>query len=58
MSVDKILRSWMTCSEVDSMTLSNDEKELILFCMEQMEYDFNDDEQNIFESIITKFQED
>ena len=39
------------------MTLSNDEKELILFCMEQMEYDFNDDEQNIFESIITKFQE-
>ena len=58
MSVGKTLRSWMTLSEVDSMTLSNDEKELILFCMEQMEYDFNDDEQNIFESIITKFQED
>ena len=38
------------------MMLNRDEQELILFCMEQMEYDFNDDEQSIFESIITKFQ--
>ena len=38
------------------MMLNRDEQELILFCMEQMEYDFNDDEQYIFESIITKFQ--
>lgn len=38
------------------MMLTRDEQELILFCMEQMEYDFNDEEQNIFESIITKFQ--
>ena len=40
------------------MKLSNDEKELILFCMEQMEVDFNDDESILFESIINKFQDD
>ena len=40
------------------MKLSNDEKELILFCMEQMEVDFNDDELTLFESIIVKFQDD
>ena len=40
------------------MKLSIDEKELILFCMEQMEVDFNDDELTLFESIIVKFQDD
>ena len=40
------------------MKLSIDEKELILFCIEQMEVDFNDDETTLFESVIGKFQDD
>lgn len=37
------------------VNLSNDEIELLLYCLEQQEYEFNTDEQQMCSSIIDKF---
>jgi hypothetical protein len=38
-----------------NIILTNDEIELILYCMEQQEYEFNSEEQLICNSIFDKF---
>lgn len=38
-----------------NIQLSNDEIELMLYCLEQQEYEFNDEEQRICNSVIDKF---
>jgi hypothetical protein len=35
--------------------LNNDQIELILYCLEQQEYEFNEDEQSLCEAIIDTF---
>ena len=41
---------------IKPITLNNDEIELLFFCLEQQEVDFNPDEQTLCNQIIDKFQ--
>lgn len=38
-----------------TIDLANDEIELLLYCLEQQEYEFNTEEQRLCESVIDKF---
>ena len=38
-----------------TVDLSNDEIELIYYCLEQQEYEFNSDEQELCNQMIKKF---
>ena len=38
-----------------AIDLANDEIELLLYCLEQQEYEFNTEEQRLCASIIDKF---
>lgn len=54
-SLNLLSQSKMNQSKETFVRLNNDQIELLLYCLEQQEYEFNDDEQALCEAIIDTF---